>query len=365
MISSLRRAAPALLGYVAIRGFCLVVLALWARAADESAYRLIADRWDAVWYQRIAENGYGFVAQVPPDVVHPDYMFSPLFPYLMRFVAWATPLDLPGAGLALSWLACLVAAWGVFAVGAHVGGRRVGTMLVLLWAALPVAYVQTMAYTESLFTALAAWCLYAVLTKRWLLAGTLAAVAGLARPSAPALIAAVGIAAALELWRERRVLWRPLTGAALAPLGYLAFVGWVGWRVGDLLGYFGVLKQWDKSMDLGQAAVRFMLSLPHGLGLLVALSYLLVFALLVWSIVRYPEPALVVYSAGMVALALLGTGYFGSRPRLLVPAFPLLLPFAERLARARTWVVVLAIGLLTLVSAAYGSFTLVATNGPP
>jgi hypothetical protein len=292
-------------------------------------------------------------------------MFSPLYPQLMRFVAWATPLDLPAAGLAVSWLACLVAAGGIFAVGSLVGGRRVGTILVLLWAALPVAYVQTMAYTESLFTAMAAWCLYAVLTKRWLLAGALATVAGLTRPSAPALVAAVGIAAVLELWRSRRITWRPLAGAAVAPLGYVAYVGWVGWRTGDALGYFGVLEQWNKAMDLGQAAVGFMLALPYGLGVLVAISYLLVLGLLVWSIVRYPIPALAVYSSGVVALALLGTGYFGSRPRLLVPAFPLLLPFADRLARARPWVLWLVFGLLTLLSAAYGGFTLVLSDGPP
>ncbi len=363
MISSLRRAAPALLGYVAIRGFCLVVLALWARVADESAYWLIADRWDAVWYQRIAENGYGFVLHAP-GVVHPDYMFSPLYPYAMRFVAAGTPLDLPSAGLALSWLACLVAGWGVFAVGAHLGGRRVGTMLVLLWAALPLAYVQTMAYTESLFTALSAWCLYAVLTKRWLVAGALAAVAGLTRPSAPALIAAVGVAALVEIVRERRLVL-PLVGAALAPLGYVGWVAWVGVRTGSPFAYFHVLEQWNKSMDLGQAAVRWILALPGWLGSIVAVSYLVVIALLVWSIVRYPRPSLAVFSSGTVALALLGTGYFNSRPRLLVPAFPLLLPFADKLARARPWVPALVIGLLTFVSAAYGGYSLVVGQAPP
>ncbi|MBM7789374.1 hypothetical protein [Tenggerimyces flavus] len=341
-----------------------MALALWARVADESAYRLIADRWDAVWYQRIAENGYGFVLHAP-GVVHPDYMFSPLYPYLMRFVAAWTPLDLPAAGLVLSWLACLVAAWGVFAVGAHVGGRRVGTMLVLLWAALPIAHVQTMAYTESLFTAMAAWCLYATLTQRWLVAGLLASLAGLTRPSAPALVAAVGVAALLELVRERRFLWRPLVGAALAALGYLGWVAWVGIRTGEPLGYFHVLEQWNKSMDLGQAAVQWMLALPPWLGVAVAVSYLLVIALLVWSIARYPLPSLAVFSSSTVALALLGTGYFNSRPRLLVPAFPLLLPFADRLARARPWVPALVLGLLTLASAAYGGYSLVVGQAPP
>jgi len=46
-------------------------------------------------------------------------------------------------------------------VGEHVNGERVGLLLVLLWAALPVGAVQWMSYSESLFTALAAWSLAA------------------------------------------------------------------------------------------------------------------------------------------------------------------------------------------------------------
>jgi hypothetical protein len=41
-------------------------------------------------------------------------------------------------------------------------------VLTLLWGVLPVAIVQWMGYTEPLFTTLAAWALYGVLTGRWL-----------------------------------------------------------------------------------------------------------------------------------------------------------------------------------------------------
>lgn len=71
-------------------------------------------------------------------------------------------------------VASFVAAWGVFAVGDRLHGRCVGILLTVLWAALPVGLVQWMGYTESLFTAFAAWALYAVLTDRPLTAAWLA-----------------------------------------------------------------------------------------------------------------------------------------------------------------------------------------------
>ena len=73
-------------------------------------------------------------------------------------------------------------AWALFLIGDRLYGRRAGICLAVLWAALPVGIVQSMAYSESLFTALAAWSLWAVLDRRWVLAGVLASCAGLTRP---------------------------------------------------------------------------------------------------------------------------------------------------------------------------------------
>lgn len=74
----------------------------------------------------------------------------------------------------------------------------------LVWAVLPVGIVQSMAYSESLFTALAAWSLYAVLTGRWVTAGVLASLSGLTRPVGLAVVAAVWAAAVASFLRERK-----------------------------------------------------------------------------------------------------------------------------------------------------------------
>ncbi|MFJ8862733.1 hypothetical protein ACIRD8_30445 [Streptomyces sp. NPDC102451] len=370
----LTAAAPALGAYAAVRAVGLLVFWVSASAAGKDALYLLGGRWDSVWYQRIASHGYGHTVTLPDGGVHPDLAFFPLLPALERGLAAVTPFTVQGAGIAVAWLAGLLAAWGIFAVGARLHGRRTGVVLAALWGAYPTAFVQSMAYTETLFTALAAWSLYAVLRGRWIAAGALCVLAGLTRPSAAALIAALALTAAAVLVREwraghRRDLLRRnarmLLGVCLAPLGWLAYVVFVAVRQGGPFAYFDVQAQWGNSIDGGRALAAFIagLPLPAALGLCAALGLL---GWLVFLCVRHRQPLpVLVYGIAIVVVSLVGSGYFGSRPRLMMPAFPLLLPPAVALTGLRTTVrtgTVLA--ALAVGSAAYGAWTLLGP-GPP
>ncbi|WP_437091744.1 mannosyltransferase family protein [Streptomyces sp. enrichment culture] len=413
---ALRRAAPALLGYAAVRALGLVVLALWSAARGKDAYTLLTARWDALWYTRVAELGYGYEVRLPNGDVHSNLAFFPLLPWLERLVAAVSPLSYADGGFAVGLLASLAAAWGIFAVADRVYGRRAGVCAVLLWAVLPVGIVQSMAYSESLFTALAAWSLYAVLTGRWVTAGVLASLAGLTRPVGLAVVAAVWAAGIVSFVRDRSAPAphgartgpgapdgteprraatpdgarassgapagagtagaaapaRPhrILGMLLAPLGAAGYVLWVGHRTGNgPLGYLDVQAGWRNGFDGGYAFARFVAekftsfpSAPAGLGLTLGVG------LVVWLYVicvrqRQPLP-LLVYAGIVTALALCASSYFGSKPRLLLPAFPLLLPLALALARLRTPRSALVVGSVAVVSAVYGAFWLNG-SGPP
>ncbi|MEU9356156.1 glycosyltransferase family 39 protein [Streptomyces griseoloalbus] len=418
---ALRRAAPALLGYAAVRALGLVVLALWSAVRGKDAYTLLTARWDALWYTRVAELGYGYEVRLPNGDVHSDLAFFPLLPWLERLAAAVSPLSHADGGFVVSLLASLAAAWGIFAVADHVYGRRAGVCAVLLWAVLPVGIVQSMAYSESLFTALAAWSLYAVLTGRWVTAGVLAGLAGLTRPVGLAVVAAVWAAGTAAFVRERAtgaaprrtsfvrersavpadgartgeragtpattprvhapegaprvprapgVRLRRVLGMLLAPLGTAGYVLWVGHRTGDgPLGYLDVQAGWRNGFDGGYAFARFVaekfMSFPSALA---GLALILGVGLLVWLYVagvRQHQPLpLLVYAGVVTALALCASSYFGSKPRLLLPAFPLLLPLALALARLRTPRSVLVVGAVAVASAVYGAFWLNG-SGPP
>ena len=368
--TALRRAAPALLGYAAVRALGLLVLALWSAARGKSAYTLLTARWDALWYTRVAELGYGYEVRLPNGDVHSNLAFFPLLPWLERGLSAVTPLSYADTGFVVSLLASLAAAWGIFAVADHVYGRRAGVCAVLLWAVLPVGIVQSMAYSESLFTALAAWSLYAVLTGRWLTAGTLAALAGLTRPVGLAVVAAVWAAGIASLVREGASPVRRVLAMALAPLGAAGYVLWVGHRTGKgPLGYLDVQAGWRNGFDGGAAFARFVAdkftSTPGalaGIGLIVGVG-LVVWLYIVCVRQRQPLP-LLVYAGAVTALALCASSYFGSKPRLLLPAFPLLLPLALALARLRTSRSALVVGGVAVASAVYGAFWLNG-SGPP
>ncbi|QIY94981.2 glycosyltransferase family 39 protein [Streptomyces sp. S1D4-11] len=375
--SAPRRAAAALLGYAAVRALGVLTLALWSAANGKSAHKLLTARWDSLWYTRVADLGYGYEVRLPNGDVHSNLAFFPLLPWLERLVSALTPLSYADAGLLVSTLASLAAAGGIFAVADHVYGPRVGVCAALVWAVLPVGIVQSMAYSESLFTALAAWSLYAVLTGRWVTAGLLAAFAGLTRPVGAAVIAALWVAAIASFVRDRSA--RPAHGATvlrralgmlLAPLGAAGYVLWVGRRTGKgPLGYLDVQAGWRNGFDGGYAFARFVgdkfTSFPSalaGVGLIVGV------ALIVWlyvTCVRQGQPpALLVYAGIVIALALCASSYFGSKPRLLLPAFPLLLPLALALARLRTSRSALILGGAAMASALYGAFWLNG-SGPP
>ncbi|WP_413810337.1 hypothetical protein [Streptomyces sp. OE57] len=387
---ALRRAAPALLAYAGTRLLGLVVLAIWGAFADKSPHQLLSARWDSLWYTRIAAEGYGYTLHLPDGAVHSNLAFFPLLPALERVISAMTPLDVADAGLLVSSVTSLFAAWGIFAIGDLLYGRRVGVTLAVLWGVLPVGIVQSMAYSESLFTALAAWGVYAALTRRWLWAGLCAALAGLTRPVGAAVVAAVWVAAAVELLPEgrRRQAWRTgppvahhhsrrrrfapflqlLAGVVLAPLGWLGYVVWVALRTGSVTGYFDVQNGWGNGFDGGLAFAGFIGGLlieppfAGGLGLLLGVGALIWLAV---RCVRQRQPLpLLAYGGAVLVLALAAKGYFGSKPRLLIPAFPLLLPIAVALARLRPVRTALVLGSVGLASSVYGAFWLHG-SGPP
>ncbi|MCX5200278.1 glycosyltransferase family 39 protein [Streptomyces sp. NBC_00237] len=343
----------------------MLLMAVWAWHVDKSPLRLLGQSWDSLWYTRIAAHGYGHVKVFAGGaVVQDDLAFFPLYPGLIRAVTTVLPLTPGGAGLLVSWTAALAAAWGVFAVVDRSYGRRAATLTVALWALLPHSIVLSMAYTEPLLVAFSAWSLYAVLTRRWLLAGSLAALAGLSRPNAVALIAAVVLTAAYELAKGRQRGWRIWTGAAVAPAGWAAYVLHVGIQKGDPLGgYFAVQAGWSSRFDFGSGTLKFikhLVSAPERfsfpIALVIVAAGVLLCALMAFGMDRRPPLALLLYTGVLVLITVGGAGFFESKPRFLLPAFPLLLPLACAMTKARPRASVLVTVALAGLSMAYGTY---------
>jgi hypothetical protein len=98
--------------------------------------------------------------------------------------------------------------------------------------------------------------------------------------------------------------------------------------------------------------------------LVIVAAGVLLFALLLAD--RAPLP-LLVHSGVLLLIAVGGSGFFESKPRFLLPAFPLLIPFARarvRTARARPWHATVVVGALAGLSFGYGAYLVVIAHTP-
>ncbi|MBC9714430.1 hypothetical protein H9Y04_17870 [Streptomyces sp. TRM66268-LWL] len=361
-----REPAVAVLAYLAARAAGAIALAGWALAGGRPLLSPFTQVGDARWYLAIARHGYAADVAAYPNPKEP-MAFFPLYPWLVRTADLVLPFDTAACALLLSWSAALLTALGLFRLGTLLHGPRTGVLLAVLWGVLPHAVVESMAYTESLFTACAVWSLYAVLRGQWVAAAALAVAAGLTRPTGIAVVAAVCVAALAALLHRRRPYAPLLAALFIAPLGWAGYVLWSGRAFGGgLTGYFAIQGSWGSHYDFGAGSLHLVADQLAAGRPEIALALVTAGAALVALIVvgvrqRQPLP-LLVFSTVLVAIVLGGDGYFHSRPRFLLPAFGLLLPLAVLLSRLRTRTAAAVLAAAAVLSALCGVY-LVAHTG--
>ncbi len=392
----------ALYGALKLTGFCVFMFLLDSTGdfrrkhprfgGGAHAWDVLAT-WDGWWYQQIAAHGYHPALVPVPGATGlitlegNSAAFFPLYPALMRLVSSVTGLGLFGAGLTVSIVASFVAALGIHAVTSRVSGTRAGLAAAGLFAVWPGSGTEWSGYSESLYIALAAWACHAVMRRNWLTAGLLTCLAGLTRPTATALIAALVLAVLLELRRHHREVrrWgcpsapagrrrrspvlRPLAAVAIAPLGLAGYLGWVGHRMGDYGGYFALQKgAWAHTFDYGRQTFDVFTSLPVGHfdylfaypyeDLVGAATVLLALLALPLLLRLRPPPVLIAYTVLTMALVLGSQQIFGNVSRYLLPAFPLLIPCATAMRRLGTPVLCTVLGVAALASGSYAGYVL-------
>jgi hypothetical protein len=173
-------------------------------------------RWDTGWYLKIAALGYS-----PQDGTA---AYQPLYPLLVRLLAWLTQDYLLSAILIAS-LAALAAMLLLYEVILQEGMAAPAALRSVFWlACFPTAFFLFAAYTDSLFLALVLGSWLAARKGRWLTAGLLGGLAALCRLQGVLLTPAL-----LWLWLATAV------GAEASPRQQIAELWhWIahqeGWR---------------------------------------------------------------------------------------------------------------------------------------
>ncbi len=358
----------ALLVYFAIRSFIFTVFFFVALSQNRSP-RAVMLRWDAAWFRRIALEGYGHLTVNSSHRHQWDYAFFPLFPNIERWMHRLTNISLNTSGLLINLAASLVAAAGIYTIAQRLYSPKVAIFAVIAWALMPAGYVQWLAYSESLFTAFAAWSLVALLRKHWLRAGFLAFLAGTTRALGIALVLAIGIAALHEYYKTRDFKnWRPFVAAAISPIGLLTFMWWVGTKTHRLFGYFWVQRNWGMQLDYGLEFAHWIyLHLGgkyfyFGWGTLLALAFV---AFIYYRNFKDRQPLpLLVFTTITLFFTFTPQGFFECKPRYAMPDFALLFPIALWFGNRKRTHAIIVLGIYTLATAAFTAFTLLG-KGPP
>jgi hypothetical protein len=192
----------------------------WASLAltpNQPEYYVVGpwQRWDALWYQKIATSGYA--------ADDSSTAFFPLFPALTRLVGTVLGGDVALGGLAVATLAFI----GALAFMRRLVTRDFGTPVAerTLWylALFPTAFFFLAPYTESIFLLTALMAIYGARSGRWRLASLGVFLGGLARAQGIFLLLPV----LYEYFRQNR--WSKGTFVrglllTLSSLGWVAYM---------------------------------------------------------------------------------------------------------------------------------------------
>jgi hypothetical protein len=274
----------------------------------------IWERFDTLWYLRIAQHGY----DLPAGVV-----FYPLYPWLIRGLSGLTgPIT---AALLISTVAAFFYFWGLLGLARSETPTTPPLRTLMLATAWPASFFFFAAYTEALAAALIVWCVNWARSERWLLASACAFAAGLTRSAGVLVVVPLAIMA----WRaQRRSRWP----VAIAPLGTLGYWFWLR-QTGRPSIPAAYRTHWNTEVTAPWTtmwrAIRWLVERPDSL---VTISVIALIVFFVACIVARRRLEDRLFSAALIAHLLLRSCWppLLGTPRYLLPVYPAYLTMGER-----------------------------------
>jgi Mannosyltransferase (PIG-V) len=287
------------------------------------------ERFDALWFLRIASEGY-----VDGDG---SAAFFPLYPLMIRGLSTVIGDHPLAAALLISHLAAFGSMVMLYLLTAsELEDEGAARRTVIYLAVFPTSFFLVAPYSESLFLLLVLACLWAARRRRWAVAGLAGALAAATRNLGVLLVLPLAVEAVHQYWERRQgrglatsLLWSAAPAAGLG--AYLLF--WQAFS-GDALAPLQQQATWQRTFSFplatvvagSQEAFRFPGAYPGGYHLLdwAVVSPALVAAS--WVAVR-ARPLYGVYTWASILAPLsfvFAPRPFMSLPRFLLPVFPIL-----------------------------------------
>jgi hypothetical protein len=279
----------------------------------------IWQRYDTLWYLRIAEHGY----DRPMAVI-----FYPLYPAAIRVVSGIMPAM--AAALLISTVADFYFFWGLLKLGKGAlsdVGRFHMLCILCVW---PTSFILFGGYADALTLALVIWAVVLGRVARWGAATVCGLLAGIARPSGVLIVIPLAIMA-LRSQKPRSLI------VALTPVGLVGYWSWLRWS-----GRLSVIEAYRRYQGMAMAPPNKTLAetlrlIVHGHDILLAIKLGLVIVVAIVSLRRNVVSLRIEDKAFALAVILQMLMYSG-RPllgaaRYLLVVYPAFLAFgvyAER-----------------------------------
>lgn len=193
---------------------------------------------DSIYLLGIAADGYH--AQ-PIHDTYLDWAFFPFFPLVVRLASFVTFGNVAVAGVLVSNLALLGAAWLLYRLGENRLGQDRALLAVVYLMIAPGAVAFGMAYTDSLFLLLALVAMGAAERGRWGLMGIAYGLATLTR--LPGILLAVPLL--LVIWFSGQRSWRAILPLSLGPLALAGFTVYLWQQFGVWFAYLQAQASWN------------------------------------------------------------------------------------------------------------------------
>jgi hypothetical protein len=323
-------------------------------------------RWDAVWFLKIAREGY--------LIVDGRSAYYPLYPALTRVVGDLLGHNYMLSGLIVSNLATWAALILLYTVTRHHFSETVARRAVVALALYPFYIFNLVYYADSLLLLLSLATFWALQTKRWGWVGIFASLAVLSKLPGVILLAPI----TWEFLEQRRRLFGKDVLAVLAiPLTIVLWTIILRFMsdeviITDFSSPFSILtpvltpsfqQQFDVSLAwpwegliLGVQAIWALWGKVLWLKVILDMFIVIVFTVAIPFILRLPRVSYFVYSLGLYLMNLtlvMPSFPLADFPRRMMVAFPVFAVFA--LAMGKGWgnrlIVVLGVFLSAIVSA--------------
>jgi len=302
-----------------------------------SGWLTLWNRWDAIHFLNVAENGYQASGNARFEIVN-----YPLFPWLTRFVALLMG-NYVLSGLIVVTIASIAAGLLLQELIALDHSRAIARRAVWFMFIFPTSYVLHVPYSESVLLALAIGSFLAARKERWALAGILGALACLSRVNGLMLVPALMVEAGVQYRVSRRFRWAWLWIAFIG-LGVVAYLA-LNYQVsGDAFAFMRYAREhWNQVLSWPWVGIREKLAgafdpADDESWLMIEVQGLVFIALglvgTVWAWIKL-RPSYACWMTGNWLL-FTSTTYLIGVPRFTAVMFPLYLLFSKRAAN-RWW----------------------------